>query len=113
MIAQMSMVVSLVERKVFTKQMQLYHLIAKVKLILCVFGCGPKLCDEYAVVAVAENHDALQAKKDDADDNANHTLKCENTDNDAWSTGWASKSFPQRPDPSNPVCCGSDALMPG
>jgi len=27
--------------------------------------------------------------------------------------GWASKSFPQKPDPSNPVCCGSDALMPG
>ena len=23
------------------------------------------------------------------------------------------KSFPQRPDPSNPLCCGSDALMPG
>ena len=27
--------------------------------------------------------------------------------------GLISKSFPQRPDPTNPVCCGSDALMPG
>ena len=79
--AQMSMVASLVDRKVFIiwiyfqniyKNLAEQHLVTEVKPLLCVWAC-------------------LQI------------FLCSGV----------TKSFPQRPDPSNPLCCGSDALLPG